>query len=179
MSFDERNLRDIKVFIDGPNNSAYQGATYEIDVHFAKRFPSQPPTVRFKTQIFHLNITNSGRIFLDTLHSNWNPGKSTLGDIIVGIIGMLENGGENKNHPLNETAALFYNDSVAKYRQEAARQTQQFSEQNTNDTYYEDEKKEIDDDKLKFSHVVLCLLRQLLNCVNFIMINSFHCLNCV
>lgn len=132
IAFDGRNLRNIRVFIDGPIDSAYEGGTFELDVRLPKRYPKEPPKVVFKTKIFHLNITDEGRVFLDTLISKWN-GKHTLLDAIDSIIEMLEDGKENKDHPANDTAALFYNESVDKYRREAIRQTKQYAIQNTDD----------------------------------------------
>ena len=179
--FDERNLRDIKVFIDGPKDSAYEGGTFELDVHFPKRYPREPPKIEFKTKIFHLNITDQGRIFLDTLTSKWD-GKRKFGDVIDSIIEMLEDGEENKDHPLNATAALFYKDSVDKYRTQAIEQTKLHAILKTKEdddvkekdiqirsrSILVDDSKQMEEDNIK--------LNVFLFCVNdFLIVISFCC----
>ena len=165
ISFDERNLHDIKVFIDGPNNSAYEGGTFELDVHFPRMYPKEPPKIVFKTKIFHLNITDQGRIFLDTLTSKWDPTTSQLGDAIDNVIEMLEDGGENKDYQANDVAAMSYNDNMEEYRKEAARQTRTIaniyryeSEEKGNDARSPSDNAKKHNDDTELSHVLCCVV---------------------
>ena len=53
--------------ITGPEDSPYEGGTFELDLSLPTTYPFEPPRLRFITPIYHPNIDNTGRICLDTL----------------------------------------------------------------------------------------------------------------
>ncbi|XP_054152515.1 uncharacterized protein LOC128951288 [Oppia nitens] len=61
-----------KAYLNGPEGSPYEGGVFEIDLLFSAEYPIRVPNIRFKTQIFHANIQNSGYI-CTTLLSEWRP----------------------------------------------------------------------------------------------------------
>lgn len=72
--------------ITGPTSSVYEGMELELLIEFTKRYPFEPPYVRFKSFVYHPNIDKRGRICLDLLKAppsgSWKP--------IVGIQAVIQ-----------------------------------------------------------------------------------------
>ncbi|PKC61942.1 ubiquitin-conjugating enzyme E2 4 [Rhizophagus irregularis] len=64
--------------IIGPPNSPYSGGVFFLDIHFPIGYPLKPPTVIFKTKVYHPNINGDGCIGLDCLGPLWSPAKKLL-----------------------------------------------------------------------------------------------------
>ena len=59
--------------IMGPDDSAYSGGVFFLDIHFPADYPFKPPKVAFTTRIYHCNINSNGGICLDILKEQWSP----------------------------------------------------------------------------------------------------------
>lgn len=56
----------------------YEGGAFELKVELTDEYPLEPPTVTFKTKVFHPNIwcrqnEKFGKICLDVLSEAWSP----------------------------------------------------------------------------------------------------------
>ncbi len=58
--------------ISGPDDTPYAGLTFKLSFDFPSNYPYAPPTVLFKTPIYHPNVDFSGRICLDILKDKWS-----------------------------------------------------------------------------------------------------------
>lgn len=59
--------------IAGPDDTPYAGLSLKLTLSFPANYPYAPPTVLFKTPIYHPNFDFSGRICLDILKDKWTP----------------------------------------------------------------------------------------------------------
>ncbi|KAL9625476.1 MAG: hypothetical protein Q9160_000539 [Pyrenula sp. 1 TL-2023] len=66
------NLLSWTATISGPNETPYAGLNFKLSFAFPSNYPYAPPTVLFKTPIYHPNVDFSGRICLDILKDKWS-----------------------------------------------------------------------------------------------------------
>ncbi|KAF4747914.1 Ubiquitin-conjugating enzyme E2 2, variant 2 [Perkinsus olseni] len=53
----------------GPEDTPWEGGTFQLEVTFSEEFPTKPPRVRFLNPMFHPNIYTNGEICLDILQN--------------------------------------------------------------------------------------------------------------
>ena len=87
-------------FINGPENSPYEGGIFCLEIYFPKNYPFTYPRIFFKTPIYHPNFKNGGEIgencccALPILGPNWSP-CSNMRDVFLTIYSKLENPNPN------------------------------------------------------------------------------------
>ena len=74
---DDSCLLELQAQIQGPEDTPYCKGSFKLSVTIPKRYPFEPPKVKFITPIYHPNIDDAGRICLDTLKmppsGSWMP----------------------------------------------------------------------------------------------------------
>ncbi|KAJ2664005.1 hypothetical protein IWW48_001017 [Coemansia sp. RSA 1200] len=94
-------LDSYEASIEGPPSTPYENGRFLIDISLSSQYPIEPPSLRFKSKIYHPNIDDHGNICLDILKSgkkgSWNP-SWTLGKVLVSLTVLLST--PNPHDPL-------------------------------------------------------------------------------
>ncbi|KAH3743846.1 Ubiquitin-conjugating enzyme [Pelomyxa schiedti] len=114
------NLSFWKVIMEGPPGTDYAGGFWLLSFTFPPDYPFRAPTVKFVTPIYHINITNDGKICLDIIMSGWGP-NVTVATVCQQITELLET--PNTADPLDPVKAYLYKDNRAQYKLETRAHT--------------------------------------------------------
>lgn len=96
------NLLSWTATINGPADTPYENLTFKLSFSFPENYPYAPPTVLFKTPIYHPNVDFSGRICLDILKDKWSA-VYNVQSVLLSLQSLL--GEPNNASPLNGQAA--------------------------------------------------------------------------
>ena len=110
--------------LTGPENSPYEGGTFNLSIEFPKDYPFKPPKVEFTTKVYHPNVKSTGTICLDILKDAWSPDIS-VSQILIAIQNLLIN--PNIDHPLEPEIAKQYTENKAAYEETAKEWTEKYA----------------------------------------------------
>lgn len=105
---DEKNIRYLKVYINGPPDSPFQGGKFNLEVYLTEAYPMEPPKARFLTRIYHPNIDKIGRICLDILKNKWTPALQ-IRSLLLSIQVLMSD--PNIDDPLDAEVAKHWKDN--------------------------------------------------------------------
>lgn len=117
-------LPKVTVTIAGPPDTPYVGGTFEVVIRITKEYPFSAPGVKFKTPIFHCNISSDGYLCVDFLQDKWIPSLSLCS--MVDMIKLLL-ASPNPDSPLNCDAANLMRESLDKHDRHARLHTQEYA----------------------------------------------------
>ncbi|XP_033166495.1 ubiquitin-conjugating enzyme E2-24 kDa [Drosophila mauritiana] len=120
----EDNLYEWSSTIIGPMDSVYEDGIFNLDIFFPAEYPFAPPTVRFRTPIYHCNIHRLGFICLDILKENWSPAL-TISNILLSICSLLTDC--NPEDPLVANIATEYLKDRAEHDKKARLWTKRYA----------------------------------------------------
>ncbi len=112
----------MKIILQGPENTPYQGYFFGLSAGFPSNYPFKPVRVRFLAEIYHCNINRDGAICLDIMKDQWSPAL-TLHKIMLSILSLLED--PNADDPLVPYIAHVYKEDKRHYEVEAASHARQ------------------------------------------------------
>ncbi len=102
--------------IIGPQDSAYTGGLFYLDIRFPSDYPFKPPKITFTTKIYHPNINKYGSICLDILNKEWSPAL-TINKVLLSICSLLTD--PNPDDPLVPSIADTYKHNKNEYEKMA------------------------------------------------------------
>ena len=104
--------------IFGPDDTPWEGGTFNLLLEFAEDYPTKAPKVRFVSAVFHPNVYADGQICLDILQSQWSP-IYDVAALLTSIQSLLCD--PNPNSPANSEAARLFSENRAEYDQRVRR----------------------------------------------------------
>lgn len=107
------NLLNWTATISGPSDTPYEGLTFKLSFSFPNNYPYSPPTVLFKTPIYHPNVDFSGRICLDILKDKWSA-VYNVQSVLLSLQSLL--GEPNNASPLNAQAAELWDKNPEEFK---------------------------------------------------------------
>jgi ubiquitin-conjugating enzyme E2 C len=107
------NLTVWAATITGPDDTPYAGLVLKLSFDFPANYPYAPPTVLFKTPIYHPNVDFSGRICLDILKDKWTAAYNVQ-TVLLSLQSLL--GEPNNASPLNGEAAELWDKDTAEFK---------------------------------------------------------------
>ncbi|KAG9242468.1 ubiquitin-conjugating enzyme/RWD-like protein [Calycina marina] len=111
------NLQSWTATIDGPDDTPYAKLTFKLTFAFPSNYPFAPPTVMFKTPIYHPNVDMAGRICLDILKDKWTAAYN-IQTVLLSLQSLL--GEPNNASPLNGEAATLWDSDMDRFKQKVA-----------------------------------------------------------
>ncbi|KAL3423496.1 ubiquitin conjugating enzyme [Phlyctema vagabunda] len=99
--------------IAGPDDTPYANLTFKLTFNFPNNYPYAPPTVLFKTPIYHPNVDFSGRICLDILKDKWTAAYN-IQTVLLSLQSLL--GEPNNASPLNGEAAELWDKDMEEFK---------------------------------------------------------------
>ena len=76
------------VYLTGPMNTCYATGIFILNIHFGSRYPIEAPDIKFVTKIYHIDISNAGKICIDLLSDGYSPAL-TVRQILISIRDLL------------------------------------------------------------------------------------------
>ena len=122
---DDSDMFKWEASLTGPEESPYEGGTFNLSIEFPKDFPFKPPKVEFTTKVYHPNVKSTGTICLDILKDAWSPDIS-VSKILLAIQNLLIN--PNIDHPLEPEIANLYKSDKAAYDNNAKEWTEKYAQ---------------------------------------------------
>jgi len=121
---DDSDMFKWNASLTGPENSPYEGGTFNLTMEFPKDYPFKPPKVEFTTKVYHPNVKSTGTICLDILKDGWSPDIS-VSQILMAIQNLLIN--PNIENPLEPEIAKQYKEDKVAYEETAKKWTEKYA----------------------------------------------------
>ena len=115
------------IVFEGPEDSLYEGGYFKAQLKFPDDYPNNPPSMTFKTKMWHPNIHSDGKVCISILHppgvdamnaqesaeERWRP---ILGveAILISVISMMND--PNIESPANLDASVQFRDDIEGYK---------------------------------------------------------------
>lgn len=114
---DEADILNFSGWLQGPPGTPYSDGYFQISFDFENvDFPNVPPTCKFRTKIFHPNVSRTGDICVSTLKKDWRP-EYGIARIMVAIKCLLI--APNPDSALDPEASRLLQEDYQEYAQTA------------------------------------------------------------
>lgn len=117
--------------IKGSSGTPYEGGVFEIEIRIPQQYPFVPPKMRFRTKIWHPNISSqTGAICLDILKDQWSPAL-TIKTALLSLQALLCS--PEPDDPQDAQVAKMYKNDRATFQQTAKFWTDTYAQETSHD----------------------------------------------
>ena len=129
---DDDDLFQWSIIFEGPADTLYEGGFFKAIMKFPDDYPNNPPTMTFKSEMWHPNIHTDGKVCISILHP---PGTDSMNSmekaeerwrpiigveaILMSVISMLND--PNIESPANIDASVQFRDDRQAYNKRVRR----------------------------------------------------------
>jgi len=125
--YDENNLFEWKIWIEGPKDTPYEGGVFQLVMTFPSDYPMAPPELKFISSFWHPNVyKDTGIVCISILHppvedemsgelpeERWLP-TQTVTTILLSVISILN--APNFSSPANVDASVEWRNYPNSYK---------------------------------------------------------------
>jgi len=123
------NLTTLEGSISGPIDTPYEGGLFVVDIQIKGVYPFEPPKMRFKSKIWHPNVSSqNGAICLDILKDQWSPAL-TIKTALLSLQALLCS--PEPNDPQDAVVAKQYLSDYALFESQAKHWTETYASAKT------------------------------------------------
>ena len=120
----EGDLFHWNISLLGPQDTPYGGGLFFLTADFPESFPDDPPEVKFKNQMYHLNVDpDNGHICINTL--NYWKKETRMTTVISDIFALFYI--QNPKSPYNSDMAKEYVNNRSEFDRKAKEWTQKYA----------------------------------------------------
>lgn len=106
--FVENDIYNWEAVIIGSKDTFYEDLELHLNIHIPDSYPSNPPVIKFISNVWHPNISQDGEICVSTLKNyGWTPVLTIL-KTLISINSLLDD--PNTDDPLNSEASRMLKD---------------------------------------------------------------------
>lgn len=105
----------------GPENTAWEGGLFSLELRFSWQHPYRPPFAKFTSKMYHPNITDDGIPALDLIQTRWNT-NTRIGTILDELQKLLAS--PSSVYPVKQDVALLYRVNRRDYERKVRRLAQ-------------------------------------------------------
>lgn len=126
------SLQRLRGYVQGPRDTPYEKGLFVVDITLESQYPFLPPRMRFKTKVWHPNVSSAnGAICLDILKDQWSPAL-TLKTALLSLQALLAS--PEPDDPQDAVVARQYIHERQKFDTQAAIWTETFAQPAQADT---------------------------------------------
>ena len=76
--YDEKYIHKWFIDMNGPVGSPYESGDFKLELTFGRKYPYESPIVKFRSPIFHVNVSSDGVLSPELIQTDWNPGSGVI-----------------------------------------------------------------------------------------------------
>jgi len=112
----DTNIRNWEAMVV-PTAIPYNKGAFKFEVIFPEQYPFKPPTIKFKTKIYHPNIDEAGQVCLNIINSEqWKPATKII-QVFEALVKLVNE--PEPDHPLRADLAEEFVKNRSKFNKNA------------------------------------------------------------
>ena len=125
------NVFKWRITMTGPQDTPYAKGLFILHAEFPNDYPIHGPKVYFKNKMYHLNVSDQGKVCISTLN-NWEKG-TTMSEVLSLIFALFYK--QNPNSAFDGIKAKLYKENRAEFDKNVRECTQKYADPSKDELY--------------------------------------------